>query len=151
MKIQRIVPLLLLIDCCCVSAQVTNTLSQRNTITIEMPQAAAPIEKTLPTWYVFKIKAFHKVTYSDDRTFAIVEGVTMKDKEFKVKMLWDDSLKGAQQQALDQWLKISKADFEAGIPYVIAGKVISRDPLAIKPDTLAPHAPNFGAPPENVY
>ena len=75
----------------------------------------------------------------------------MKDKEFKVKLVWDETFKESHPKSIDQWLKKSKADFEAGIPYVIAGGVIGRDPLTIKPDTVAPNAPNFGAPSENVY
>jgi hypothetical protein len=149
MKTQNIILLLLLIGCCGVRAQTTNTGAQTNAI--QNPRGAAPSDKKLPTWYVFKIKAFRKVTYSDDRTSAIVEGVTIKDKEFKVKMVWDERFDGAHQKALDQWLKRSKEQFEAGIPYVIAGEVLSWDPLTVKPDTMAPHAPNFGAPPENVY
>ena len=153
MKAQQIILLLLSAVCCSLSAQMTKTHSQTNTtaITSQTPDATAQSEETLPTWYVFKIKAFHKVTYSEDRSSAIIEGVTTKDKEFKVKVVWDDSFNGAQQAAIDAWLKRPKADFDAGIPYVIAGKVISRSPLAIKPDTMVPHAPNFGAPPENVY
>jgi hypothetical protein len=54
-------------------------------------------------------------------------------------------------RAVDRWFRESKAEFDAGIPYVIAGRVISRDPLTIEPDTVVSHAPNFGAPPENVY
>lgn len=91
------------------------------------------------------------MTCSEGRSSAIIEGVTIKNKEFRVTVIWDDSFHGAQQNALDAWHKRSEADFQAGIPYVIAGKIISRDPLTIKPDTMAPHAPNFGAPPENVY
>ena len=153
MKIQHIVSLLLLAVCSNAGAQTTNTFGQTNTTmpATQKSEAAAKSKDALPTWYVFKIKAFHKVTYSDDRSFAIVEGVTMKDKEFKVKLVWDESFKEAHPKSIDQWLKKSKADFEAGIPYVISGEVISRDPLTVKPATVVGHAPNFGAPPENVY
>jgi hypothetical protein len=48
-------------------------------------------------------------------------------------------------------MKRSKAEFEAGVPYVIAGEVLSRDPLTIRPDTVAEKAPGFGAPARNVY
>jgi hypothetical protein len=153
MRILNLIPLLLLPGCSRESTTPAKRSTDTNTttITIEAPPVVTPSEKTLPTWYVFKIRAFHKVSHSDDRTFAIVEGVTMKDKEFKVKLVWDEPFKEAHPKSIDQWLKKSKADFEAGIPYVIAGQVISRDPLTIKPDTVVPNAPNFGAPPENVY
>ena len=118
---------------------------------IGTPPAPAPSEKKLPNWYVFRIKAFNKVTYSDDKTFAIVEGVTVADKMFKVKLVWAEPFKASHPRAIDRWLKLSKAAFEAGIPYVIAGDVISRDPLAIRPDTVVANAPNFGAPAESVY
>jgi len=153
MKNRSVISLLLSVVWCSASAQITHTVGQTNTTTLapQTPAAATNSPGKLPTWYVFKIKAFHKVTHSGDRSSAIIEGVTIKDKEFKVKLVWDDSFNGNQQKILDAWRKRSKADFQAGIPYVIAGKIISRDPLAIKPDTMTPHAPNFGAPPENVY
>lgn len=153
MKTPHIITLLLLVDCCGVIAQTTNARTQTNTatITIQKPQTTAPFEKQLPTWYVFKIKAFHKVTYSGDRTSAVIEGVTLKDREFKIKVLWDATFKGNHQRCVDEWLKRSKANFEAGLPYVISGMVISRDPLTIEPDTVVDKAPNFGAPAENVY
>ena len=154
MRILGLIPvLLLLLGCSRESTKPVKISTDTNTptIAIETSTVATPSEKTLPTWYVFRIKAFHKVTSSDDRSFAIVEGVTMKDKEFKVKLVWDEPFKEAHPRSIDQWLKQSKADFEAAIPYVIAGEVISRDPLTIKPDTVVSNAPNFGAPPENVY
>ena len=153
MRILSLIPFLLLLGCSRESTTAVEISADTNTTTvaIETPSVAAPSEKKLPTWYVFKIKALHKVTHSDDRSFTIVEGVTMSDKEFKVKLVWDELFKEIYPKSLDQWLKKSKADFEADIPYVIAGGVISRDPLTVKPDTVVPHAPNFGAPPENVY
>jgi hypothetical protein len=153
MKTHHIILSWLIVSCHIATAQVTNTPTQTNatTIKIETTPVATPSEKKLPTWYVFKIKAFHKVTFSEDRTFAIVEGVTMKDKEFKVKLVWAQPFKNSHPKVLDRWLKKSKADFEAGIPYIIAGKVISRDPLTIEPDTVVGNAPNWGAPSENVY
>jgi hypothetical protein len=153
MRILSLIPLLLLLGCSRESATPIKTSTDTNTttVTIEMPSIAAPSQKELPNWYVFKIKEFHKVTFSDDGAFAIVEGVTMKDKEFKVKMVWDKWFKEGHTRTIDEWLKKSKADFEAGIPYVISGEVISRDPLTIKPDTVVPNGENFGAPPENVY
>lgn len=152
MRILSLIPLLLLLGCSPKSTSRVKISADTNTTSaIETPSVAATTKQRLPTWYVFKIKALHKVTHSDDRSLTIVEGVTMKDKEFKVKLVWDEPFKQSHPRAIDQWLKKSKADFEAGIPYVIAGGVISRDPLTVKPDTLASHAPNFGAPPENVY
>ncbi len=91
MRILSLIPLLLLLGCSRENATPIKTSTDTNTriVTIKMPSVAAPSEKTLPNWYVFKIKEFHKVTFSDDGAFAIVEGVTMKGKEFKVKMVWD--------------------------------------------------------------
>lgn len=153
MKILSLIPLLLLLGCSRKSTTPANVAADTNTTTVAVasPPTTAPSENPLPTWYVFKIKAFRKVTHSADRTSAIVEGVTMKDKEFTVKLVWDEPFKEAHPRSIDNWLKKSKADFEADIPYVIAGSVISRDPLTIKPDTIVPNAPNFGAPAEDVY
>jgi len=105
----------------------------------------------LPSWYVFKIRQLRAVTDSADGTFATIEGVTMQGREFKIKVVWADVFREGHRRAVDGWFKRSKAEFEAGIPYVIAGEVISRDPLTIKPDTVVEKAPAFGAPPRNVY
>jgi hypothetical protein len=113
--------------------------------------AVAPPVKTPPNWYVFRIKSLQKVTFSEDRSFAIVEGVTMGDRAFLVKLVWAGPFKESHPKAVERWFRQSKEKFDAGIPYVIAGKVISRDPLTIEPDTVVSHAPHFGAPPENVY
>ncbi len=97
----------------------------------EIPKAASPSNKPLPTWYVFKIKSFKKITHSTDGKSALIEGVTTKDHEFKIKVVWDEKFQGAQRKAIDQWLKRPPAEFEAGIPYIIAGEVLNRDPLTI--------------------
>jgi len=153
MKILSLIHLLMLLGCSRESTKPVKIPAPTNTATITIPTltVVTPSTKTLPTWYVFKIKAFHQVTFSDDKTFAIVEGTTMSDKEFKVKLVWDEPFKETHPRSIDRWLKKSKADFAAGIPYVIAGKVVSRNPLIIEPDTVVANAPNFGAPPENVY
>jgi hypothetical protein len=115
------------------------------------PPAAARSAETPPSWYVFKIRQLRAVTDSADGTFAVIDGVTMQGKEFEIKVEWADVFKESHRRAVDGWMKRSKTEFEAGIPYVIAGEVIGRDPLTIKPDTVAEHAGAFGAPPRNVY
>ena len=102
-----------------------------------------------PTWYVFKIKELRKVTHSPDKTFSTMEAVTMKDKPFTVKLVWTQLTNGVR--TLDAWVNTPKEKFAANVPYVIAGSVLSLKPLTIAPDTLAPNAPNFGAPEENVF
>jgi len=107
--------------------------------------------KRPPTWYVFKVREFRRLTDSDDKTASIIEGVTVGGREFTIKVVWDPVFRGSHRKSIETWMKRPKAEFEAAIPYVIAGRVLSRDPLTIEPDTVVPHAPNFGAPPENVY
>ena len=102
-----------------------------------------------PTWYVFKIKEIRKVTHSPDKTFSTMEAVTVKDKPFTVKLVWTQLTSGVR--TLDAWVNTPKAKFAENVPYVIAGTVLSLKPLTISPDTLAPKAPNFGAPEENVF
>ncbi len=113
--------------------------------------SAAQAPKNPPTWYVFRIKQLSRVTHSANKTYAIVEGVTIKDKPFKIKLVWSAPFKNTFPKSLDRWMKLSKENFAAGVPYVIAGKVIARDPLTIEPDTVVSHAPRFGAPQENVF
>jgi hypothetical protein len=115
------------------------------------PAAVTPSVATPPSWYVFRIKSLQKVTFSGDRLSAVVEGVTMGDRTFRVKLVWAEVFKESHPRAVERWSRESKADFDAGVPYVIAGKVVSRDPLTIEPDTVVSHALHFGAPPENVY
>ncbi|MFI5182625.1 MAG: hypothetical protein ACHQPI_14680 [Thermoanaerobaculia bacterium] len=105
----------------------------------------------LPSWYVFKIRQLRAVTDSTDGTFATIEGVTTQGREFRIKVVWADVFRESHRRAVDGWIKRSKAEFEAGIPYVIAGEVINRDPLTIRPDTVVANAAGFGAPPRNVY
>ncbi len=132
-----------------VEIQPVKTSTASNTITIvnDTPLVSQP--KALPNWYVFKVKQFRKITHSGDKTFAVVEGVTMGDKPFKVKVVWDQSFN--HRKLLDDWTKRAQAEFEAGIPYVISGEVMSRDPLTIMDDTVVSNGDNFGAPPENVF
>src|ERR1017187_1346295 len=153
MRTLGLIPLLLLVGRVCQGATPVDVDVDTNAISVTAGKTStvASAQEPLPTWCVFKIKAFHKVTFSDDGAFAIVEGVTMNDKEFKVKLVWDEPFKKGHPRTIAEWLKKSKADFEAGIPYVISGEVISRDPLSIKPDTVFPNGENFGAPLENVY
>src|SRR5437667_23781 len=74
MRILGLIPLLLLLlGCSRESTKPVKISTDTNTptIAIETSTVATPSEITLPTWYVFRIKAFHKVTSSDDRSFAM--------------------------------------------------------------------------------
>ena len=130
---------------------VRPSTAPNETVTVKGEAPAAPTSASAPSWYVFRIRELRAVTDSADGTFATIEGVTMQGKEFRIKVVWADVFRESHRRAVDGWFKRSKAEFEAGIPYVIAGEVISRDPLTIKPDTVVENAPGFGAPPRNVY
>lgn len=106
-------------------------------------------------WLVLKVDEFKSITTSADESYSIISGTTITGKPFTVKTVWWTDTK---EQLLvncapfvTEYLKNNTAK-SAYSPYIISGRSVGKDELILDTiDTCAPLAPNFGAPPENVY
>jgi len=107
-------------------------------------------------WKVIRIKELKQIQNSEDSSYATLQGVTTKDKEFDVTLafwFYEPSMFAGCSKSIKRW--IDKPDAE-DIPYVIAGSTLvsnveNKDRFILSVDTCTKKASNFNAPAESEY